>query len=231
MRIPPLSARQQLDGAVPVTIAGEPRVLRLTLEAMAEYQHLAPTSRLEGAMVALWAMLLHDGRGTTFEDLGEALDGGDVQALMPAVQRCMDLCSAPPSGEKSHNKPMDWMHLWSYAEIDLRISEDRFWMLTPRQFSALSDRHEEAYLRSLHGAAVVSTTLANIHRDSKKHEQAFTPQELFPALFKLAEQREPERVKRLEAAQDLRAQSRRIFAQMGGRTVKVQAKKPKFLNG
>ena len=60
------------------------------------------------------------------------------------------------------------MRLWAVARYDLRLTEEEFWRLTPRQFFALQDRWlNEVEIRDYH-AALVATILANIHRPKTK---------------------------------------------------------------
>jgi hypothetical protein len=201
-------------------------VLRFTLEAMAAIEGRRGLAGAQQLMMMLWAMLLHEDRPMTLEELGDMIDHAEALPLSNAVHECLSLAAPPPAHRQRPASPPDWMRLWSYADQDLGVSTDRFWRLTPRQFAALSDRHEEAYIRSLHGAAMVSTTLANIHRDAKKHAAPYTPAGLYPALFTAPTEPRPERAKKIEAVRDLKAESRRIFAAMGERTQKVRVIRP-----
>lgn len=225
MKCVPLSPRAQLNGAVPVQIAGEQRVLRFTMEALAACNTYAAELGVGQLLTLTWAMLLHEEPELDMETFSDRLDLADIAPLSHAVRQCLDLCTAP--GKKTAGKATraDWARLWSFAEYDLRLSEDRFWSLTPRQFAALSDRFEEGYRRSLHGAALVGTALANIHRDTKRYPQALTTQQVYPGLFASPD---PETEKKLAAARDVSAECRQIMTAIGARTVKIAPTKPKL---
>ena len=187
---------------------------------MASYSDAAPVGMIDQLLTMAWAMRLHDRPNLDREAMGEELDSDELPALSRDVSLCLKLSTADTKGPAG-GEPPDWMRLWSYAEHDLRIPEERFWMLTPRQFAALSERHEEAYIRSLNGAAMVTATLANINRDKEKHPAPFTIEDFLPKLLSKA----PERADKVKAAKDLRKYSQNLFASMGGRTVKVVPKK------
>ena len=204
-----LSRRQELRGSVPVVIEGQPHILRFTLESLAAIEGDRSTG-IDQVMAVLSAMLLHEGTILDYDEM----DSAALSALDEPIRRCLDLSSSQSKPSRDR-KPADWMKLWSYAEYDLRISEDRFWSLTPRQFHALSERHMEAELRR-------DLLQMNINRDREKNPQPFTVAGI------LREGRDS-RSEKVEAVEDVQAASRRIFDSMGGKTVKVARTMPQLV--
>ena len=173
----------------------------------------------------LWCCLLHEGRDLDPESLGELIDQQETRAMVEAVQECLRLSTVetPTANGKRPKVQSDWPRLWSYGIHDLRLTDGQFWSLTPRQFQALSDRHEDAMRRALHPGAMVCSTLANLHRDPKKRPEPFTPADFLPALQIKAD---PERPKKIEAVKDIATKTRELFASIGTKTVHVKPWSP-----
>lgn len=72
------------------------------------------------------------------------------------------------------------MDLWAVAVYDFKLSSEDFWELTPPQFAALSRRHDQNQERSLFGAGIIASTIANCHRDPQSRPDPFTPQDFLP---------------------------------------------------
>lgn len=61
------------------------------------------------------------------------------------------------------------------------MSEPEFWALTPAQFLALLERNHLQEERSLYGAAMVCSTIANANRDPRKRIKPYSPLDFLPA--------------------------------------------------
>jgi len=60
------------------------------------------------------------------------------------------------------------------------LSEEEFWELTPKEYSALVERYNNEHEWQNFRAALIASTIANISRDKKKHRKPFTPQDFMP---------------------------------------------------
>ena len=83
----------------------------------------------------------------------------------------------------------------------MRLGEEEFWLLTIREFNALSERYKSNHDWQNYRAALICSVLANIWRDPKKR-RPFTPDDFMPK--KELKQQSPEQmlmnVKLLNAA-------------------------------
>jgi len=61
--------------------------------------------------------------------------------------------------------------MWSIGRYDLRLSEDEFWALTPREFSLLLRRWQVEGKWREAMAAITPWVLASIHRDTKSKRE------------------------------------------------------------
>jgi hypothetical protein len=66
--------------------------------------------------------------------------------------------------------------------VELGVTEQRFWTMTPRMFHALHRRYWQGEKRADYRAGVVASLLANIHRDEKKRPTAYKPEDFFASL-------------------------------------------------
>ena len=73
------------------------------------------------------------------------------------------------------------MSLWATGVYDLRLSSEAFWRLTPRQFTALCERHRNDERRRDGRAALVTAMIANTVRDAKKHPKPYQPSDFLPS--------------------------------------------------
>lgn len=203
----------RLAGRVPVEIAGCGKVLRFTMESLAALEEIDDGRSF---VHILWAMLIHEDRSIAPEDLEDAIDPYQSADLFAAVRLCMELSSAKfdKPANVDPQKKADWPRLWSYAHYELGLQGDAFWGLTQKQFAALSDRHEEAYVVSLHGSAKLCALYAEAHRDEKKRPEAFSPADFLPDLKR-------EREKKTKPVADVGEKVKNLFACMGARQVKA----------
>lgn len=54
-----------------------------------------------------------------------------------------------------------WMQLWSVARYDLRLTDDEFYAMTPRQLDALLKRNKQAVEHEQLLAGIIASTTAN----------------------------------------------------------------------
>lgn len=66
------------------------------------------------------------------------------------------------------------------ARIDIGLSEQEFWEMTPRQFQLLVKRHEMRILREWQPMACLMALTANCHRDSSVRPQPYSPEDFLP---------------------------------------------------
>lgn len=221
-----LTPRERLSARVSVQVAGQQRVLRFTMDAMAAIDSQVTTGSLDRLLLLLWAMLRHDQPGLCIETLSDRLDYyTEASRISEAVSECLGMSVARDAGPSAHKKDKaeaaDWPKIWSYARYELRLSDDEFWSLTPLQFSLLSDRHEERRVLDLHGSAIVASVVANANRDAKKQPRPFTPADFLPDLKRADKRREE-----VHAVRDLRERSREIFAMFGEQHIRVEPTLP-----
>jgi len=57
--------------------------------------------------------------------------------------------------------------MWSIGVVFLGLPEERFWSLTPREYSLLLQRYAERRRHELEGSALVAAMLYNINKDPK----------------------------------------------------------------
>lgn len=149
----------------------------------------------------LWAMLGDE--QLTPRHVGALIGPHEMQAAAAAVTDTLALCMPPRGPARADRTPIDWWRVWSFARLDLGLSDTDFWGLTPRQFCALTDRHRDAFDRLLTGHAMTCAVYANVHRDEEKRPQPFQPADFMPNWDASAKQTEDEKklaeVKRLRA--------------------------------
>ena len=75
----------------------------------------------------------------------------------------------------------------------MHLSDDELWHLSPIEFNALVERYEEEQERRDFRAGLICSVLANIYRDTKKRQKAYTPQDFMPQ-----KQPEPKQEKKQE---------------------------------
>ena len=76
--------------------------------------------------------------------------------------------------------------LWSIGRYDLRLSEEEFWHLVPRQFFALLERRREQIVRDEMGPAIVAWVISAVAGAKKT-----TPQQFMPSMKKQEESEVP----------------------------------------
>ena len=69
---------------------------------------------------------------------------------------------------------MTWETLWSVGRFDLRLTEEEFWGLVPRQFVALMERRHQAVLRHEFTAGAICSAVFN-SRGVKSKPTDFMP--------------------------------------------------------
>jgi len=68
--------------------------------------------------------------------------------------------------------------MWAFGRYDLRLGEDEFWHLTPRQYAALVERHEEAMEWQDYRAGLVASVIAN--SVPRKGGRVYKPSDFMP---------------------------------------------------
>ena len=68
--------------------------------------------------------------------------------------------------------------MWAVGRYDLGLTEEEFWHLTPRQFAALMERHEEAQEWEDYRAGVVACTIVNMLKT--KGGKTYKPEDFMP---------------------------------------------------
>ena len=74
--------------------------------------------------------------------------------------------------------PTDWLTAWAFGRYDLGLTEEEFWSLTPREFVALKERHEEAQEWEDYRAGVVACTIVNMLK--AKSSKTYKPEDFMP---------------------------------------------------
>jgi hypothetical protein len=69
---------------------------------------------------------------------------------------------------------LTWETLWAVGRYDLRLTDEEFWHMVPRQFVALMERRRDWILRQEFSAGVVAAALFN-SRGVKIAPQKFMP--------------------------------------------------------
>lgn len=74
--------------------------------------------------------------------------------------------------------------MWAAGVVDLGLTTEVFWSLTPREFSLLFERHLDREERANQRAGLIASFIANYagrQRDERKHPRPFTVQEITPS--------------------------------------------------
>jgi hypothetical protein len=101
---------------------------------------------------------------------------------------------ATAGGSKGHpekaEKPGEVIRSsWAQARYDLRLKEQEFWLMTPRQFHLLWERHRE---EMIHREMIQAfTTAAVINFSLCRPDEAVAPKDFMPN-FQLSKAKEPE---------------------------------------
>jgi hypothetical protein len=69
------------------------------------------------------------------------------------------------------------------------LSDEQFWNLTPPQFAALSERHEELTEIADHRAGIICSTIANTRIGPD--DEPFTARMFMPSYGRVEDEREP----------------------------------------
>jgi len=85
---------------------------------------------------------------------------------------------------------MTWTELWAFGRYDLGLSEEEFWSLTLREYSALADRFKDAQKWLDYRTALICSTIYNMLRGSQK---ALMPEYFMPG-SKKRERQTPEQM-------------------------------------
>lgn len=106
-----------------------------------------------------------------------------------------------------------WLNLWSHARIDLGLSSEEFFEMTPRQLDALTHRHlrqmeEREFLFAQLTSCVVNFSM--VHPEKPSQAKDFMPSEMRKR-FHAAPKRE--RINRKQVI----AETRKYFAALRGK--------------
>jgi hypothetical protein len=202
---------------VQAEIGGRPVRLKLTMEALARFEEVAPPGRSGArAFRALaWALASCDCPAWQIVDVGRLIGMEGLPGVAAAIAEAVRIGfgEAPTDGAPADRGKLDWWLVWSFARHDLGLSDAEFWDLTPRQFGAIAERHSAAYERDLARSALICATLANIHRDPDKKPEPFLPADFMPRLRQAGEDQEA----KLANVKRLRAKAEQLNAMLGGR--------------
>lgn len=70
--------------------------------------------------------------------------------------------------------------MWSIHVFDYGLPSDDFWKLTPAQSYVLGKRFDAQIRRDDLGFGIVSSVVANCHRNPIKQKKAFEPKDFMP---------------------------------------------------
>lgn len=95
----------------------------------------------------LWAM--HQGPETMqtiganlhLSELGKVIEAVSVLIRSSTIRGGSGAGSSEPAGDMI----IDWLDLWAIAKIDMRLTTEEFWSLTPGMFYALLERLKRKY--------------------------------------------------------------------------------------
>lgn len=155
-----------------------------TLHALARFEWATgksgPSHELSSIRTLLWALLDHDPLNPISEyDIGQ-MDSSEFSEATEAAFELLSSASPAPSSKpkdaSSHDKT-DWYGLWSLGRIDLSLSEEEFWALSPIQFDAMCKRLEAQQYNQLYGSAMICAKLHNVNRT--KDEDPILTAEMF----------------------------------------------------
>jgi len=69
----------------------------------------------------------------------------DVSTLIRASTLSLPIAGAGSETEKAEAGKMDWLDLWSIARVDMNLSTEEFWGLTPAMYWSLLNRLRRKY--------------------------------------------------------------------------------------
>lgn len=155
-----------------IAIAGAPAVMASTLYGWYRFEQQAGRNPAPGRATSrtlLWSLLVTFQPQLTVRDVG-ALEPREWAAAINAASALI----APPGGADTAKErpadvnPLEWQETWALGRVDLGLSEDEFWHLSPGLFDALWHRVELAHERALEGHAMVCAATTNVHIDHEK---------------------------------------------------------------
>jgi hypothetical protein len=104
------------------------------------------------------------------------------------------------------------------AQVELRLSADQFFRLTPRQLHILMDRYRECVQHREWMTGLLCSTVANWSMGAPK--TPLRPSDFLPSLAKIKPRRKRERLNRPKIANDLRSFLMARMDEQKPRTVK-----------
>lgn len=199
-----------------IAIAGTPAIMASTLYAWYRFEEQAGRNPAPGRATSrtlLWSLLVTFQPGLSVRDVGALEPREWAQAIHAAGELIATPGAAADAKEKPADaKPLEWRETWALGRVDLGLSEDEFWHLSPGLFDALWARVEAAHERALEGHAMVCAAVTNVHIDPEKSSP------VLPDYFMPGERGKAEHA-RLAAEQRLamKAKLREGAAILGGR--------------
>lgn len=211
-----------LNPCYEVFIGGYRRRLRNTLKAWLLFER--KTGRQMGDVgggpeilrALLWALLQTEHPEMHVKDVGSA-SAFEFRELLQAAESCIRgefplIEEEPQAGAPQR---IDWHDLWSIGRYDLRLSDDEFWMLSPRQFHHLMLRFDAANDRVWLAAGITAAAFVNCHIDPEKGEP-ISPEQFIP-------KRVPAGQKHAEKSVNVMAQLREVATLLPGTFGKLES--------
>lgn len=81
------------------------------------------------------------GAGLHLSELGKVIEAVSILIRSSTIHGSGSAAAA----ESEAGKLIDWLDLWAVAKIDMRLSDEEFWGLTPGMFHALLERLKRKY--------------------------------------------------------------------------------------
>ena len=155
-----------------ITLAGEPAVMACSLLSMYRFEQEAGRNPAPGRAMTrtlVWSLLVTFQPRLTVRDVGALQPREWAQAIHAAGELIASPGGAKEAQERpADSKPLEWRETWALGRVDLGLSEEEFWHLSPGLFDALWARVEAAHERYLEGHAMVCAAVTNVHIDPEK---------------------------------------------------------------
>lgn len=151
------SLSDQLIERVTVNLAGQEWRLVVTYGALLDCEEVTGIDMLTGVeafvnpscqsvRALLWAVLKRHDAGFTLREAGNLIGPQDVERVQAALTRAFVASSSPPdkprkktdAAEEGPSKPpMGWIETRAAARVELRLTDEEFREMTPREFHAM----------------------------------------------------------------------------------------------
>src|SRR5258708_21419088 len=119
----------------------------MSLDTMAwieEHRPAAANANWAAFRVLLTGLLLAGDPTLTERTVGAWLSLDDIGRISAAMAEAMRIGMPEERGDPSQANA-NWAELWAVGRVDLRLTDEQFWSLTPRQFLLLIERQRHDY--------------------------------------------------------------------------------------